>query len=124
MVPTSYQNRAIGRPWSSFFEILCDFESMCFLVFGSAKNRPQIANFSNVGGQFEKTRLVLEGSAAEAACWGREGVGVLKIEMHLLSDLARRTEGGGGLEATASAADPYENSCWWILYCMSVLRLL
>jgi hypothetical protein len=27
-------------------------------------------------------------------------------------------QGAADLQATASAADPYENSCWWILYCM------
>ena len=28
------------------------------------------------------------------------------------------------LGVTASAADPYENSCWWILRCLLVLRVL
>ena len=27
-------------------------------------------------------------------------------------------------DVTASAADPYENWCWWILYCLLVLRVL
>ena len=30
-------------------------------------------------------------------------------------------QGAADLEATASVADPYENSCWWILDCLLVL---
>ena len=59
-----------------------------------------------------------------AECQGRERVGVLKIEEHSVWDSARRTEGGVRLEATASVADPYENSVWWFLYHMLVLRVL
>ena len=33
-------------------------------------------------------------------------------------------QGAADLKATASAADPYENSCWWILYCMLEVRVL
>ena len=46
--------------------------------------------------------LVLEGSAGEAACRGREIVGVLKIEEHSVSVLARRTEGSGGSTSQAT----------------------
>ena len=51
-----------------------------FLCFsGSAKSRPTIAMISDFGRQIDPGRLVLEGSAGEAACRGRERVGVLKI---------------------------------------------
>ena len=33
-------------------------------------------------------------------------------------------QGAADLKATACAVDPYENSCWWSLYCMLVLRVL
>ena len=71
---------------------------MLFDVFGSAKSRPKIAMISDFGRQIDSGWLVLEGSAAEAACRGRERVGVLKIEEHSLSGSARRTEGGGGFK--------------------------
>ena len=49
---------------------------MCFVMsFGSAKSRPEIAKFSNVGGQVDSGRLFGEGSAGEAVCRGRERVG-------------------------------------------------
>ena len=45
-----------------FFEILGGFERMCFFMsFRSAKSQPQIEHFSNVGGQLEKTTVLLVG---------------------------------------------------------------
>ena len=65
------------------------------------------------GREIEKPRLVLEGSAGEAVCWGGEGGGVILLEFedfageHSVNGSARRSEGGGGcLKATASTADP------------------
>ena len=56
---------------------------MCFFMsFGSAKSQPEIAKFSNVGGQIENMWFVSSGSAGEVACQGRERVGVLKIAEH------------------------------------------
>ena len=57
---------------------------------------------SDFGRQIEKRRLVLEGSAGEAVCWGGERGAVMLPEFedfareHSVKDLARRSEGGGG----------------------------
>ena len=64
----------------------------------------QIAIISEIGRQIEKMRLVLEGSAGEAVCWGGErGGGMLPefedfVGEHSVKDLARRSEGGGGFK--------------------------
>ena len=62
-----------------FFEILGGLERMCFLMsFGLAKSQPP-QKISDVDRQIDSDGLVWSGSAGEAACRGRERVGVLKI---------------------------------------------
>ena len=78
MVPTSHQDRAIGRPWSSFLRF-CEVLKGCF-VFNELLVRQKIAMISDSGRQIEKTRLVLEVSAGEAVCRGRDRVEVMLSE--------------------------------------------
>ena len=66
-----------------FFEILCGFERMCFLMsFCSAKRRPEIVIVSEFGREKNVWIICLEGSAGEAVCRGgeREGVKLLEFE--------------------------------------------
>ena len=71
-----------------------------------------------------------EGSAAEG--WPVEAFGVwrfLRFAQNRGVVSARRSspaqrQGAADLKATASAAGPYENSYWWILYCMLEVRVL
>ena len=101
-------------PMADLFEMLLGFEIIFAEYFLGAKSLPEIAKFNNAGSQIEKmVRLVGVG--------GRGGVLVRRKRRgsvedfageHSVKSSARRSEGGGGLKATASAADPYENSCW------------
>ena len=124
MDPKSHLNQAIGRPWSSvlrYCEVLKEGVFVCF--WASAKSRRTIAMISELGRQIEKTWLDLEGSAGEAACRGRERVGVSKIACICFRIQHAAPRESADLRATASAADPYQKPCWWILYCMLVLRV-
>ena len=51
-------------------------------MFGLAKSLPQIQKISDFDKQIDSGRLVWSGLAGEAACQGREKVGVLKSEKH------------------------------------------
>ena len=54
---------------------------MCiWMSFWFGKKSAQIAMISDFGRQIEKNWLVWEGSAGEAACQGRERVGVMLPE--------------------------------------------
>ena len=79
---------------------------------------------SDVGRQIDSRWLVLEESTAEAACRGRETVGVLKIACICFRAQHAALKMAADLKAAASAADPYENSCWWIFYCLLLMRVL
>ena len=74
------------------------------------------SQFSQILAANLKKRYFWSGSAGEAACQGRERVGALKIEEHSLSDLARRTEGGGGSMGYRLFRRPPDLSlCVWVL---------
>ena len=114
MVPTNHQNRAIGRPWSSFFVILCGFGRMCFLMdFLLAKSWPQIAIFCGFGREESVWMLFLEGSAGEAACRGGERGGVMLRESIQLRVQHAAPRVAADLKATASAADPWGKEVAW-----------
>ena len=53
----------------------------------------------------------LEGSAREAVCRGGERGGVMLPES-IQFRIQHAAPKGAAEKATASAADPYENSCW------------
>ena len=57
------------------------------------------------GRQFEKNRLVLEGSAGEAACWGKERVGVVLMESIQFRIQHAALKVAADVWATASSAD-------------------
>ena len=99
LVPKSHQNRAIGRPWSSFSEIWGGFESMCCLMsFWIDKHRPQVQKISDFDRQIDSGRWFCEGVGGRGGVpgdwksWGFEDC------MYLLSDLARRTQRVGGFD--------------------------
>ena len=49
-------------------------------MLGSANSRPTIAMIGDFGRQVENSGLVLEGSAGEAVCLGRERDGVMLLD--------------------------------------------
>ena len=119
------QIEPLGALGLIFWDFVRFWKDVFFLwVFGSAKSLPEIAKFINVGRQIEQMWFVWSGSAGEAACWGRERIGVLKIEDHLLSDLARRTEVGGGSECAMRREHRRPPFCSSAFRCIRLLQLL
>ena len=80
-----------------FFEILGGFEMMCFFMsFGLTKIDPQFKKLATLAGKLTPDGDFVKGSAAEAACWGREGIWGFEDCMYLPSVSARLTQRVGG----------------------------
>ena len=118
--PNGSHKSSKSSHWAPMVEFLrfCEVLKGCVFwwVFGLAKSL--LKNWKNQRlwqtNWFRWVGLVWVGGRGgvpgKKKSWGLEDC------MYLLSGLARRTEGGGGLKATAFTADPYVNWCWWIYF--------
>ena len=95
-----------------------------------AKSRPQIANFSNVGGEFEQVWFVLSGSAGDAVFQGGERGGVELPEFedfaggHSVKGSACRSEGGGGSMGYRLFCRPLNELLFLLCLCVCVSMCL
>ena len=107
MVPPNHQNRAIRRPWSRFLRF-GEFLTGCVLwwVFRSAKSGPEIAKFSNVGGQIDSGRLFGRGRRERRRAGEKKELGVWKLKSIQFRMWHAALKVSADLKATASAADP------------------